>query len=175
MTASFKYQGPERFQRWMASDGQKYEEGPEEVGVISRVLGQEGDNTRTSRTFYKEVIQETILFGSETWVMTPRIRRSLGGLHNRVYHFIAEMKPRRDTTGRQEYPTLEAEMVELGLKEVYTYVLCHQNNTAQYIVTRPIPELCLEEERRPGTRVEWMQCEKEGIEMEGATAVARAV
>ena len=39
------------------------------------------------------------------------------------------------------------------MEEVETYVLIHQNNVTQYITTRPILELCLAMERRPGAHV----------------------
>ena len=44
-------------------------------------------------------------------------------------------------------------MEEAELQEVYTYVSRHQNKIAQFIATRPIMDLCLAEERRPGSRV----------------------
>ena len=44
-------------------------------------------------------------------------------------------------------------MAEVGLQEVETYVSRHQNTVAQYIVTRPIMDLCLAAKRSPGPRV----------------------
>ena len=44
-------------------------------------------------------------------------------------------------------------MAGAGLQEVETYVSRRQNTEAQYIVTRPIMDLCLEAKRRPGLRV----------------------
>ena len=43
--------------------------------------------------FFKAVVQAVLLFGLETWVMTPRMVRSLGG---GVQHRVA-----RRITGRQ--------------------------------------------------------------------------
>ena len=37
-------------------------------------LGREGADPRTSGNFYKAVVQATLLFGPETWMMTPRDR-----------------------------------------------------------------------------------------------------
>ena len=42
-------------------------------------------------------------------------------------------------------------MAEAGLQEVDTYISRHHNTVAEFIVTRPIMELCLGEERRPGS------------------------
>ena len=41
------------------------------------VLGQEGEDSRTSVTFYKAIFQEVVLFESETWVKNPHIGQTL--------------------------------------------------------------------------------------------------
>ena len=46
-------------------------------GWLSRVLGREGANPKVSRTFYTVVTQEVLVFGAETWVLTPRMEKSL--------------------------------------------------------------------------------------------------
>ena len=51
----------------------------EYMGALSIILGREGAYPRTSGTFYKAEVQVTLLFGSETRVMIPRIARNLGG------------------------------------------------------------------------------------------------
>ena len=67
---------------------------------FSRILGREGANPRTSRIFYKAVIQVTLLFGSETWVMNPIIRKTLGIFHHKVACGLVGMQPQRDMMGR---------------------------------------------------------------------------
>ena len=62
---------------------------------FSRILGQEGSYPRTYGTFYKAVVQEILLFGLETWVMKPRIGRTLGGFQHRVAHSMSGMQPAR--------------------------------------------------------------------------------
>ena len=44
-------------------------------------------------------------------------------------------------------------MAEEGLQEVDTYVYLHQNTVSQFIVTRPIMDLCLTTERITGPQV----------------------
>ena len=44
-------------------------------------------------------------------------------------------------------------MTEAVMQKVETYVSRHQNTVAQCIATRPIMELCMMEERRPGPRI----------------------
>ena len=42
-------------------------------GRLSRILGMEGATARISGTFFKSVVQQVLLFGAETWVVTPRM------------------------------------------------------------------------------------------------------
>ena len=120
---------------------------------LSQILWREGTYPWTSGTFYKDVVQATLLFGTETWVVSPRIGKTLGGFHHRVYHRLSVMSPRRGTTGMWVYPPLDAAMMEVFLEEVETYVLLRHNIVAHYIVTHLILELYLEAERRPRERV----------------------
>ena len=48
---------------------------------------------------------------------------------------------------------MEEEIKEAGLEEVETYVPRRQNMVAQYIVTRPVIELCDEAVQRSGRPV----------------------
>ena len=50
---------------------------------------------------------------------------------------------------RWVYPPLDKVIMSVGMGEVATYVLCGHNNVTQYIITLPILELCMAEERRP--------------------------
>ena len=59
-----------------------------------------------------------MMYGSETWVMTPRIGRVLGGLHHRVAHRLMGRQPRQGRNGIWVYPTMEVAMAEAGIQEV---------------------------------------------------------
>ena len=73
---------------------------------LYRIMGWEGADTRTSSTFFKEVVQVIILFRSETWVMTPIIGLAFGGFHHSVARCLAGMKPHRHITGQWVYPPM---------------------------------------------------------------------
>ena len=45
---------------------------------LSRILVREGDNPWALGMFFNAVVQAVLLFGSETWVMTPCTGRYLG-------------------------------------------------------------------------------------------------
>ena len=41
------------------------------------ILTQAGENMRLYGTFFKALVQVVLLFGSETWVMTPHMGKAL--------------------------------------------------------------------------------------------------
>ena len=43
-----------------------------------------GRRPHTHGNLYRAVVQATLLFGAETWVMSPMIGRTLGGFHLRM-------------------------------------------------------------------------------------------
>ena len=116
-------------------------------------MGREGADARTSGTFYRAVVHAVLLFESETWVMPPRIGRTLVGYHHRVIHRLTGRETRRQVDGSWLYPSLVAAMAEAGSEEMETYVACRQNKIAQFIANILIMDLCMAAERRPGAQV----------------------
>ena len=51
---------------------------------LSRILIWEGADTRVSGSFNLTIVQADLLFSTETWVVTPRIRWLLGAFHHMV-------------------------------------------------------------------------------------------
>ena len=58
-------------------------------------------------------------------------------------------------------------MEEAGMQEVDTYVSHLQNIVTQFIATRPIMDLCLVAEGRPGSRVTKRWWDQDRLDMEG--------
>ena len=52
--------------------------------LLSRILGKEGVDARTSGRFYLEAVQKNLLLGLEAWVTTSRMENKMGGFHQRV-------------------------------------------------------------------------------------------
>ena len=98
--------------------------------------------------------------------MNPHIRRVLGGLHDRVALRMMGRQPRQWRYGVWTYPPLEDVMAEMGIQEVETYVSRNQKIVTQFIVTRPIMDLCLVEEQRPGPRISMQWWEQDGVDVE---------
>ena len=103
--------------------------------------------------FYRAVIQSVLLFGSESWVLTDTAMRVLEGFHVRsAYRMAREHKPRKNNdTGVWRYPSTEEVFAEVGLLTIRQYIEVRRQTIANYIVHRPIFDLCLGEERQRGT------------------------
>ena len=124
-------------------------------GRLSRMLSREGADLQVSGNLYKAVSQAVFLFGEETWVLTPRMERALDSFQHRVARWLTGRQTRRQGDGSWAYPPLEEEMGEAGFKGIRKSVPRRQNMAAQYIVTRPIVDLCEWSTRQPGSRVSW--------------------
>ena len=54
-------------------------------GRMQGILRREGATTRILGNFFKAVAQQVLLFGAETWVVTPKMEQSLSAfLHGAV-------------------------------------------------------------------------------------------
>lgn len=53
---------------------------------ISRILSREGGEPKAVSSIYKAVIQAVLLYGSESWVLTQAMMRSLPRVPNRKIH-----------------------------------------------------------------------------------------
>ena len=66
-----------------------------EWGRLEEILGREGVDRIMTGRFYLAVVQAVLIFGSETWVLTPRFEKSLKGFHHRVVQRMSGMFPKR--------------------------------------------------------------------------------
>ena len=65
---------------------------------ILRILGREGADTQKLGNFYLAIVKAVLLFGAETWVVSPHIERLLWNFHYRLY--IVYLKKNRQTEDR---------------------------------------------------------------------------
>ena len=73
------------------------------------------------------VVQAVLLFGSETWVMTPRLEKSLEGFHHQAVRQMAGMGPKFQRYGKWVYTPIGAALVIVGLEEIWVYIARRQN------------------------------------------------
>ena len=113
-------------------------------GRLRRIVGREGATARISGAFFKGVVQQVLLFGAETWVVTPRMERALSGFLHGASRRLIGRQARRGRNGAWHYPSLEGAMREAGLTDIGKSIANRQNTVAQYIATRPLLDLCEE-------------------------------
>ena len=124
-------------------------------GRLLQVLSREGAYPKVLRAFYIAVAQAVLLFGSETWVLTSRMEKSLGSLQSRVARKITGRHLRQRKDRSCIYPPLAGIMKETGMVGIKISILRRQNTVAQFIATRPILDLCKQSTWRPGAQVYW--------------------
>ena len=100
-------------------------------GRMVKILGREGVDRRTAGIFYVEMVQSVLLFGSETWVVTPQIEKSLTGSHHWAIRKMTAMGPERQLYGTWLYPPIGAALAMVGLYDIGVYIACRQNTVAQ--------------------------------------------
>ena len=120
--------------------------------MLSRLLRGENLASRVCGMFYKAVVQAVLLYGSETWAITPSAMRCLKGFHFRAACRMAEVnKPRKNhQTGSWVYPSREELFEEVGLYTIHEYIEKRRQSIATYIIDRPIFDLCVEGQRKRG-------------------------
>ena len=70
-------------------------------------MRREGATPRISGSFFKAVVQRVLLFGAETWVVTPKMERALSGFLNGAARRLTGRQAWRGKNGEWYYPSLE--------------------------------------------------------------------
>ena len=102
---------------------------------MQRILSREGANKRVSGNFFKAVVQQVLLFGAETWVVSPRMERALNSFIHGSARWITGRQPQRGWDRKWFYPSLEWAMKEAGFTDVRTSINRRQNTVEDYIST----------------------------------------
>ena len=84
------------------------------------MLRRKVTDARTLGVIYIAVVQAVMLYGSEMWVMKPRIGRVWGRFHHRVDRRLTGRQPCRGRYGGWLYPPLLDAIAEAVLQEVET-------------------------------------------------------
>ena len=109
-----------------------------------------------------------LLFGAETWVLTPLIERALDSFMHRAAQRITGRQPRRGWDGKWYYPSLVGDMKEAGFMEIRKSITNRQNMVVQYTATLPLLNLCERTTPRGGARVSRRWWDQKGIDWETA-------
>ena len=87
--------------------------------------------------------------------------------HCRVNRKLMGRQTQQGRDGVWIHPPREDAMAEAVMKEVETYIYCHQNTVEEFIDARPIMDLCMAAERIPGPQVSKRRWEQDGVDVEG--------
>ena len=132
-------------------------------GRLQWILSREGATKRVLGNFFKAVVQQVLLFGAETWVVSPTMERALSAFIYEATRRITGRQPRRGRDGNWFYPSLMGSMKEAGFTDVRMSITRSQNMVAQYIATRPLLELCEGAKQQGGARVTMRWWDQKGI------------
>ena len=91
-------------------------------GRLQGILSREGATKRVLGNFFKVVVQQVLLFGAETWVVSPMMERALSAFTHGAARRLTGRKPQKGRDGKCHYPSLERAMKEAGLTDVRTSI-----------------------------------------------------
>ncbi len=89
---------------------------------VSCVLRAEYATPKTCGMFYKATMQAMLLYGSETWSLSPSSMKCLEGFHIRAAWQISGKRPEQNKDGSWTYPHSEDVLKAVGLKSIAHYV-----------------------------------------------------
>ena len=108
---------------------------------IHRILRADGCSPHVMAYFYKTIIQSTLLFGSESWVLSQRLRKRLNSFHLRCARQIAHRPIRHLPSGEWECPD-SAEVLEIcKMSTISTYIAKRRTSLLRNYAV-PSSELC---------------------------------
>jgi hypothetical protein len=125
---------------------------------ISRVLRAENATARMCRMFYKATVQAVLLYGSETWSLSPMSVKRLEGFHIHAAWRMSGMRPEKKPDGSWSYPRSKDVLEAAGLQTIAHYMDVRRQTVANFIVSRPIWELCAGAVRRRGLLIQPFWC-----------------
>jgi hypothetical protein len=91
---------------------------------LSRTIRAENASPRACGIFYKATVQSILLFGSETWNLSPVSLKCMEGFHLRGAWRMAGKRPTELLDGTWTYPNSTAVLDEVGLKTIATILAC---------------------------------------------------
>jgi hypothetical protein len=98
------------------------------------VLRAENASPKVCGIFYKATVQAVLLFGNETWKLSPSSLKSLEGFHIRAACHMVGMQPTRNPDGTRTYPNLKEALKTVGLKMIDHYIGVCIETIARFIV-----------------------------------------
>ncbi len=98
------------------------------------MLRAENASPKVCGVFYKAVVQAVLLFGSETWKLSPLTLKSLEGFHIGAAGCMTGMQPAKNPDGTWKYPSSKDVLMTVGLKMIDHYIGVRRETIARFIV-----------------------------------------
>ena len=120
----FKYLGrilTEGDYDWPAVAG-NLEKSRKSWGRLQGILSREDATKRVSGDFFKAVVHQVLLFGAETWVVSPMMEEALSAFIHGAARRLTGRQPWMGRDGKLHYPSLEGAMKEAGITDVQTSI-----------------------------------------------------
>ncbi len=121
---------------------------------VSRVLRAENATPKTCGMFYKATVQAVLLYGSETWSLSPSSMKRLEGFRICAAWRMSGKRPERNVDESWMYPRSEEVLEAVGMKSIAHYVDVRRQTVAIFIVNQKIHELCAGAVRKRGLPVQ---------------------
>jgi hypothetical protein len=103
-------------------------------GQVSCILRAENALPKVCGAFYKTTVQAVLLFGSETWKLSPSSLKSLEGFHIWAAPRMAGKMPARNLDGTWTYPSSKDVLKAVGLRIINHYIGVCQETIARFIM-----------------------------------------
>ena len=99
-------------------------------GRLQGILSREGATKRVSGNFFMAIVQQVLLFGAETWVVSPMMERALSAFLHGAARRLTGRQPRIGRDGEWHYPSREGAMEEAGLTDIRKSLQRRQNKVS---------------------------------------------
>jgi hypothetical protein len=120
---------------------------------LSCTIRAENASPHVCSIFYKATVQLILLFGSETWNLSPKSLKCLKGFHLWGDWCMAGKRPMKLQDGTWKYPNSTAVLDEVRLKTIARYIGVQRQHIDSYIVDKPIFQTCLNGVMRRGSSI----------------------
>ena len=94
----------------------EHRQGAGGMAKVGKKLQNEGGVRRVSYLIYRKMIQEVLLFGSESWVMPYMITKTVESTHVVFLNLIMGKRVRCQTYGAWDMPTADEVLQAAGKK-----------------------------------------------------------
>jgi len=115
-------------------------------GQLCRIFSNDSTNPKVMSRFYIALVQQVLLFGSETWVLSRRLLRRLEAFHNRCARHMAHRHIRRRADGTWITPHTADVLERCNLSPISTYIAKRKTTLLNHYAYEhsPIYRQCLE-------------------------------